>query len=285
MERNLFRKLAIAFIIIQTTACLTTELNAEYTAEEYFLDYKEENASSNDKNFQDEELTNLMESQNNNEEINQNTIAAFPLVMNDFVQAEIEYLTGPKRSFLITALKRAEDYVASMRLILEEAGLPKELVYLPIIESGFNYHAYSRVGAAGMWQFMPRTDTWIGMKRNDWVDERLDPLISCKYAAIYLKELYNFFQDWNLALASYNYGRGNVSSAIKRANTSDYYEIISKNIIPMETRKYVPRLNAVIHIMNNLEEYGLEFNEKTAEFEYVDLTLLFHCGLWHKKRV
>ena len=195
----------------------------------------------------------------------------FPLIINDEVQAEITYLTTKARGFLTKALSRAEKYSALMREIVVGYGIPEELAYLPIIESGFNYQAYSPKGAAGMWQFMPGTAKWIGMKRNEWMDERLDPVISCRYAAKYLRMLYDTFGDWYLALASYNYGGHNVKRAIKNAGTSEFYDIAAKRIIPVETQKYVPRFVASVYIIKNYEKYGLEFKEWKEDYEYYSL--------------
>lgn len=274
MAGNLFRKLAVVFFLIFSALFIygasldsLDEFKAEILEEvnvspEDFLLYH-----SADGFFED----------NSDIDIIENTPPAgkdksvFPFEMNELVREQIIYLTETKRDFMIRSIKRAEDYVYDMRLILREAGLPEELVYLPIIESGFNYHAYSIRGAAGMWQFMPATASWIGMKRNEWMDERLDPLISCKYAAVYLNTLYELFGDWYLALASYNYGRGNVSRALRKIDNRDYYTLIEKKIIPVETQKYVPRFKAVVYIMNNLEEFGFEYNEKITEYQYVNL--------------
>lgn len=219
------------------------------------------------------ELSNLVADNRNlhesdNEKIYRET---FPLIINDEVQSEITYLTTKARGFLTKALSRAEKYSALMREIVVEYGIPEELAYLPIIESGFNYQAYSPKGAAGMWQFMPGTAKWMGMKRNEWMDERLDPVISCRYAAKYLRLLYDTFGDWYLALASYNYGGYNVKRAIKNANTSEFYDIAAKRIIPVETQKYVPRFVASVYIIKNYEKFGLKFKEWKEDYEYYSL--------------
>lgn len=195
----------------------------------------------------------------------------FPLIINEEVQAEITYLTTKARGFLTKAFARAEKYSALMREIVVEYGIPEELAYLPIIESGFNYQAYSPKGAAGMWQFMPGTAKWIGMKRNEWMDERLDPVISCRYAAKYLRMLYDTFGDWYLALASYNYGGHNVKRAIRNAGTSEFYDIAAKRIIPVETQKYVPRFVASVYIIKNYEKFGLKYKEWKEDYEYYSL--------------
>lgn len=219
------------------------------------------------------ELSNLVADnrtfqESDNEKIYRET---FPLIINEEVQSEITYLTTKARGFLTKALSRAEKYSALMREIVVEYGIPEELAYLPIIESGFNYQAYSPKGAAGMWQFMPGTAKWMGMKRNEWMDERLDPVISCRYAAKYLRLLYDTFGDWYLALASYNYGGYNVKRAIKNANTNEFYDIAAKRIIPAETQKYVPRFVASVYIIKNYEKFGLKFKEWKEDYEYYSL--------------
>lgn len=198
----------------------------------------------------------------------------FPLIINEEVQSEITYLTTKARGFLTKALSRAEKYSALMREIVVEYGIPEELAYLPIIESGFNYRAYSPKGAAGMWQFMPGTAKWMGMKRNEWMDERLDPEISCRYAAKYLRLLYDTFGDWYLALASYNYGGHNMKRAMKNANTNEFYDIAAKKIIPAETQKYVPRFVASVYIIKNYEKFGLKYKEWKEDYEYYSLSFI-----------
>lgn len=219
------------------------------------------------------ELSNLVADNRNFHEGNNEKIyrETFPLIINDEVQSEITYLTTKARGFLTKALSRAEKYSALMREIVTEYGIPEELAYLPIIESGFNYQAYSPKGAAGMWQFMPGTAKWMGMKRNEWMDERLDPEISCRYAAKYLRLLYDTFGDWYLALASYNYGGNNVKRAVKNANTSEFYDIAARRIIPAETQKYVPRFVASVYIIKNHEKFGLKFKESKEDYEYYSL--------------
>lgn len=190
------------------------------------------------------------------------------LEINKYVEQQINYLYYEKRAFLDKAFERAQPYYHEMRDIIVENGLPEELVYLPIIESGFNSHAYSHMGAAGMWQFMPGTADWLGMKRNAWIDERLDPISACRNAVKFLKFLYNEFHDWNLVLAAYNYGGRNVKNAIRRAGSSDYYDLIKRGVLPLETMYYVPRFMATVLIAENKDILGLKFDPRRDMYAY-----------------
>ena len=155
-------------------------------------------------------------------------------------------------------LKRAEQYLPYIRKVFTEKGLPQDLVFLPFAESGFNPLAYSPAGAAGMWQFMPATGRMFGLKFNWWVDERRDPYKSTRAAAEYLKQLYERFGDWYLVLAAYNAGGGNVSKAMRRSGTKDYFDLASSRHLPNETCRYVPKFLAVLKIVRNLDDLGFE---------------------------
>lgn len=145
------------------------------------------------------------------------------------------------------------------RIFIEEidrAGVPHELQYLPVIESAINPVAVSRAGATGLWQFMPSTATGLGMEVNSLVDQRRDPRVSSEYAVKYLKQLYNIYGDWSLAIAAYNCGPGNVNKAIRRAGGGkDFWEIY--NYLPAETRGYVPSFIAANYVMNYYDRYGI----------------------------
>ncbi|MDE6051738.1 MAG: transglycosylase SLT domain-containing protein, partial [Paramuribaculum sp.] len=140
---------------------------------------------------------------------------------------------------------------------LSKEGLPLELQYLPVIESAINPNAVSRVGATGLWQFMSSTGSGMGLEINSLVDERRDPRKSSEAAAKYLKQLYNIYDDWSLAIAAYNCGPGNVNKALRKAGGGklDFWEIY--NYLPKETRGYVPMFIAANYVMNYHDKYGI----------------------------
>jgi membrane-bound lytic murein transglycosylase D len=192
-----------------------------------------------------------------------------PIFVNEYVVDQYKYFLGGKRTDLLsTALERAEPFIGEMKQIFKDNNLPDDLAYLPLIESAYFSQAVSRKGAVGMWQFMPYTARIVGMKINEWVDERRDPLIACKFAAKYLSMLYDKFGDWYLALASYNHGGFNVLKDIKKGGSSNFYDLVKKKIPPYETRTYVPRFVASLVVLRNLDKYNVEFNEEKRSFEY-----------------
>lgn len=155
-------------------------------------------------------------------------------------------------------LKRAEKYLPYIRKVFTDKGLPQDLVFLPFAESGFNPMAYSRSGAAGMWQFMPATGRMFGLESNWWIDERRDPYKSTRAAAEFLKKLYSQFEDWYLVLAAYNAGDGHVSRAMRRSGESDYFDLAAARHLHNETCRYVPKFLATLKIVRNLEKLGFE---------------------------
>ena len=167
------------------------------------------------------------------------------------------YLT--KRRSLVADMLALHSYYGPIFVeeLLKE-GMPTELQYLPVIESAINPNAVSRAGAAGLWQFMPATAKGLGMEVNSLIDERRDPRLSSRNAARYLKQLYEIYNDWSLAIAAYNCGPGNVNKALRRAGGEgkrDYWEIY--NCLPAETRGYVPAFIAANYVMNYYGQHGI----------------------------
>lgn len=168
---------------------------------------------------------------------------------NEVVQDYIDQYTGRLRRSVSFMLGVQNFYVPIFEEALEAEGVPLELKYLPVVESAFDPMATSRVGAAGLWQFMVPTAKHYGLTVNSLLDERRDPIKSSQAAAKYLKDLYNSFGDWTLAIAAYNCGRNNVLKAIKRAGGArDYWAIYP--YLPRETRGYVPAFIAANYVMN-----------------------------------
>jgi membrane-bound lytic murein transglycosylase D len=181
-----------------------------------------------------------------------------PIVFNDAVDYNIRWFTTEKRKVFTTWLRRSRLYAPIIRKILREQGLPEDLVYLAMIESGFNPKANSPMKACGPWQFIYATGGRYGLKVSQWVDERRDPEKSTVAAAKYLRDLFNQFGCWYLAAAGYNAGERRVERAIERHNTNDFWQLARYNALPGETREYIPRLIAAAIIAKEPEKYGFD---------------------------
>ena len=187
------------------------------------------------------------------------TRSDFPLVVNDYVAGFISYFSNSPagHAHLLRSLERAGKYKDMISQNLRDQGVPQDLIYLAVAESGFQPQALNaRSGAGGMWQFMP-TGAY-GLARNGWFDERFDPEKSSLAYAKYMKTLYNQFGDWYLAMAAYDWGPGNVQRAVMRTGYADFWELYRRNVLPAETRNYVPGIIAAIIMAKNPEQYGLD---------------------------
>ncbi len=187
---------------------------------------------------------------------------AIPLIMNEHVKAEIARFTGPEKSFFLESYRRSGVYRDKIVDAFREAGLPEELSWLPLIESGFKVRALSSARALGLWQFIPSTGYKFGLSRDAWVDERLDPEKSTAAAIDYLEELHKIFGDWTTVLAAYNCGEGAVLKVIRNQKINyldNFWDIYER--LPRETARYVPRFLAVLHILKEPEKYGMEIKE------------------------
>jgi membrane-bound lytic murein transglycosylase D len=187
-----------------------------------------------------------------------------PIVMNEKVEHFVQYFQTTAKSRFSSWLARSEKYIPFMRSVLKEKGLPEDLVYLSLIESGFNPYAYSRSKASGPWQFIYLTGKRYGLKVNRWVDERRDPEKSTVAAAKYLKDLYDMFECWYLAAAGYNAGENKIATAMKRYRTEDFWELTKYRFLKQETKDYVPQMIAAALIAKDPEAYGfygIEYQE------------------------
>ena len=202
-----------------------------------------------------------------------NTHSDLPLVMNDTVAGYINFYSTRGRGTLERALVRAGKYREMIEKTFREEGVPLDLIYLAQAESGFQPLALSRVGARGMWQFMAGRASEYGMNRNWWVDERQDPVKSTRAAARHLKDLYAQFGDWYLAMAAYNSGPGNVQAAVRRTGYADFWQLYKRDVLPRETKNYVPIILAMTIMAKNPTQYGLEsvFPERPAEADTVTI--------------
>lgn len=204
---------------------------------------------------------------------------AIPLAMNNHVKRALKSFKGKERKFFLNAYRRSGAYRPAILRALKEAGLPKELSWLPLIESGFKTRALSRARALGLWQFIASTGYKYGLKRDRWIDERMDPEKSTKAAISYLKELHQIFGDWTTVLAAYNCGEGTVLKRIRTQKINyldNFWDLYGK--LPAETAFYVPKFLAVLHILNDPEAYGFKLPsvEKEIQTEHATINKQVH---------
>jgi membrane-bound lytic murein transglycosylase D len=209
-----------------------------------------------------------------------------PIVVNDRVEYFIEYFQTTHRKAFTRWLERSERYIPMMKELLRKNGLPEDLVYMALIESGFNPRAYSRRKASGPWQFIYRTGKRYGLKVDWWIDERRDPEKSTIAAAKHLKDLYDQFSCWYLVAAGYNAGAGKISQAIRRYQTEDFWELTKHRYLKRETKNYVPKMIAAALIAKSPEKYGfinIAYDEpiryeKIAIPDATDLRVIARCS-------
>jgi len=187
------------------------------------------------------------------------TKSDLPLVVNDYVAGWISYFSNNPNghAHLVRSLERAGKYKMMISKVLSDQGVPQDLIYLAVAESGFQPQAMNGgSGAGGMWQFMPFRGAY-GLERNGFFDERFDPELSTLAYARYMKSLYNQFGDWYLAMAAYNWGPGRIQHAVAKTGYADFWELYRRNALPGETKNYVPSIIAAAIMAKNPKQYGL----------------------------
>jgi membrane-bound lytic murein transglycosylase D len=213
------------------------------------------------------------------------THSDLPLMINDYVAGYINYFSTRGRGVFERALVRSGRYRDMIQRVFQQEGIPQDLIYLAQAESGFHPLALSKARARGMWQFMASRAVDYGLRRTWWVDDRQDPERSTKAAARHLKDLYNEFGDWYLAMAAYNSGPGNVQQAVKRTGYADFWELYKRDVLPVETKNYVPIILAMTIMSKNPAQYGLNTVQPDPAERYdvvsvdypVDLRLVAEC--------
>ena len=190
-----------------------------------------------------------------------------------FVDQNLHLFTGRIKKRFGIYLSRSTRYTRMMKSILREEGIPEDMVYLSMIESGFNTHAYSPSRASGPWQFMKHTGKRYGLKVNEWVDERRDPVKSTRAAGRYLTYLHNLFDSWSLAMAAYNAGEGRIKGALRRSNSTDYWSLMGTRYIKPETKNYVPKFIAARLIAEAPEKYGFTDIDYHDDFVFDEVVL------------
>jgi membrane-bound lytic murein transglycosylase D len=213
------------------------------------------------------------------------TQSDLPLMINEYVAGYINYFSTHGRSVFEGAFVRSGRYREMILRIFKEEGVPQDLIYLAQAESGFKPLALSRARARGMWQFMASRGVGYGLRRSWWVDDRQDPEKATRAAARHLHDLYNQFGDWYLAMAAYNSGPGNVQQAVRRTGYADFWELYKRNVLPAETKNYVPIILAMTIMSKNPAQYGLDAVQPDPPMKYdvvkvnypVDLRLVAEC--------
>jgi membrane-bound lytic murein transglycosylase D len=196
------------------------------------------------------------------------------LTVNDAVLGYIHYFSGRGKNTLIAGLRRAGRYRALVQRILDEEGLPPELIHLAQAESGFLPRAVSRKAAAGMWQFVAWRGHEYGLNQTRYADDRLDPERATRAAARHLRDLYQKFGDWYLAIAAYDCGPGVIERAVERTGYADFFELRDRRVLPLETTNYVPIILAFTIMSKNAAEYGLDglVPDSPLEYDSVEIT-------------
>jgi membrane-bound lytic murein transglycosylase D len=193
------------------------------------------------------------------EEAAKNLSHDLPLTVNDQVLSFLNFFQTPRgRAIVETGLRRAGRYRDMISRVLQEEGLPQDLIYLAQAESAFQPLALSRAGARGIWQFVAWRGNEYGLRHTWWVDERQDPEKATRAAARHLRDLYSMYGDWYLAMAAYNCGPGNVQKGIERTGYADFWELYKRNVLPRETKNYVPIIVALTLIAKDAAHYGIQ---------------------------
>src|ERR1017187_9005249 len=196
------------------------------------------------------------------------TTSQLPLSLNDAVLGYINYFSHRGHSTLLAGLQRSGRYRPMIQRILDEEGIPQEIIHLAQAESGFIPRAVSRAAAGGMWQFLKWRGNEYGLKQTAYTDDRMDPEKATRAAAHHLRDLYHEFGDWYLAIAAYNCGPVNVEKAVERTGYADFWELRSRGALPAETTNYVPIILAMTIMEKNAAEYGIEGFQLDPPLEY-----------------
>ncbi len=190
-------------------------------------------------------------------------LGALPIELNEHVQKWIRYFTQRDRARFQRFLNQGNQYREVVENVLEQNQLPTELYYLAMIESGYSTRATSLAKAAGVWQFIPATGKRYGLEVNSYTDERRDPIRATEAAAKYLRDLYNVFGSWYLAVAAYNAGEFRIMTSVIRGKSRDFWTLAKNGVLPSETADYIPKFLAAIQIGENPTDYG--FTEPESE--------------------
>lgn len=248
----------------------------------YYADYAEKSGGNYDSiiaslNYDDGQVVEFSDAVYCQRLAEMNKLTPFQLECNESTLSVIRFFVTKRRGFARVVLGRSKLYFDMYEAKLAEHGLPLELKYLSVIESGLRPQVKSRAGALGLWQFMYGTGKMFGLKENSYIDERMSPELATDAACRYLKQLYGIYNDWNLALAAYNAGPGNVNKAIRRSgNKTTYWEV--RPFLPKETQGYVPNFIAAAYLLTYHAEHNIIPAEAPIHYAELD-TMCFSTGI------
>lgn len=214
-----------------------------------------------------------------------NTKFDFPVTWNKQTAMWVKFFTGRGRKHFINYTQRAGRYAPVLSKIMADNGLPRDLIYLAMAESGFQNHARSWAKAVGPWQFMPATGKKYGLNIDFYVDERRDPLKATIAAANYLKTLYGLFGSWELAAAGYNAGEGKIARAIRMYKTNDFWKLTKGRYLRPETKNYVPKIMALAIIGKNLDVFGFNDIQFDKALDYEEIMVKGNADLYEVAEV
>jgi membrane-bound lytic murein transglycosylase D len=196
-----------------------------------------------------------------------------PIVHNDIVQKWMDYFQGRGKNWFERCLARKSAWEAMVYETFDEAGLPHDLIYVAMIESGFSNHAHSHAAAVGMWQFIAPTARGYGLRLDYWVDERKNPMLATQAAARYYDDLFRQFEDWSLAMAVYNTGPSRVRRAMRKHGTRDYWVLVEKRSLPPETRDYVGKVMAAAILSHDPAKYGFVITDPQSPWRFEEVSI------------
>jgi membrane-bound lytic murein transglycosylase D len=196
-----------------------------------------------------------------------------PIVHNDIVQKWMDYFQGRGKNWFERCLARKSAWEAMVYETFDEAGLPHDLIYVAMIESGFSNHAHSHAAAVGMWQFIAPTARGYGLRLDYWVDERKNPMLATQAAARYYDDLFRQFEDWSLSMAVYNTGPSRVRRAMRKHGTRDYWVLVEKRSLPPETRDYVGKVMAAAILSHDPAKYGFVIAAPQAPWRFEEVSI------------
>ena len=285
LAENLYKRALKKLAKSNLDAVLNYQLKEEYDNLFGKLDVLLEEMERNSKSILDVSKEELKRTENLEAEKIKGNYTIPVDIENSLVKKYIRlYTKGKRRKAIAEALERSGRYREMIFGVLEEYGLPRELVYLPVVESLYKVSAYSRARAVGLWQLMETPARNLGLAINYWIDERRDPEKSTRAALKFLKDLHAWFNDWHLALAAYNRGQRGIGSDLKFSKSVDFNQLVERKALPKETENFVPKFMACVIIGENYQDYGFSLNfeeplncDEVVLDKVIDLEVIAKC--------